>query len=221
MPSDIASLDEYLDFVAGITPNNDFSRMIGVHPSIQMAMDKKQSYNLIDIISVMAGNQSKVSQPKGGDVKVRNPLLMLSAKMSQVATAASGANSRVQSADQALNIRGETEAQDLPRVTLLERDVCVILSEFMMSMPLVMQDIDAAEGVFNYDKYLRLDPISVFLKQEMERYNSLIKFIGHDCEQLRLAIAGSMQMSRNLEQIYHCFLGNQVPPKWLELCAIT
>lgn len=73
--------------------------MIGVHPSIQMAMDKQESYNIIDIISRMAGNQSKVSQPKGGDVKVYNPLLMNSAKISQVATTTSGQNSRVQSAD--------------------------------------------------------------------------------------------------------------------------
>ena len=73
--------------------------MIGVHPSIQMAMDKQESYNIIDIISRMAGNQSKVSQPTGGDVKVYNPLLMNSAKISQVATTTSGQNSRVQSAD--------------------------------------------------------------------------------------------------------------------------
>ena len=51
----------------------------------------------------------------------------------------------------------------------------------MMSMPLLMQEIDAAEGVFVYDKYLRLDPISVFLKQEMERYNLLIRQITYDC----------------------------------------
>lgn len=56
----------------------------------------------------MAGNQSKVSQPSGGDVKVYNPLLMHSAKLSAVATTTSGDQSRVQSADQALNIRGET-----------------------------------------------------------------------------------------------------------------
>ena len=169
----------------------------------------------------MAGNQSKVSQPKGGDVKVYNPLLMHSAKISQVATTTSGQNSRVQSADQNLNIRGETEAQDLPRVTLLERDVCVILSEFMMSMPILMQEIDAAEGVFIYDKYLRLDPISVFLKQEMERYNTLIKQITYDCEQLRLAIAGQTQLNRYLEELYHSILANKVPRKWLELANNT
>jgi len=56
--------------------------------------------------------------------------------------------------------------------------------------------------------------LGVFLGQEIERFNRLIKEIKMSLETLQKAIKGLTVMSGEFEKMYECFIFNMVPPMW-------
>ena len=56
----------------------------------------------------------------------------------------------------------------------------------------------------------------VFVKQEMERFNKLLKEVKTNLNSLVNAIQGPEVMSSKLEEIFNSFINNKVPPAWMD-----
>ena len=59
-----------------------------------------------------------------------------------------------------------------------------------------------------------MNSMGVFLSQELVRFNALMVVIAKSLEELRRAVQGLVVMSAELENMYHCFLLQRVPPAW-------
>jgi len=58
--------------------------------------------------------------------------------------------------------------------------------------------------------------LGVFVKQEMERFNKLLKEVKRNLNSLVNAIKGTEVMSSKLEDIFNAFILNKVPAAWME-----
>ena len=56
--------------------------------------------------------------------------------------------------------------------------------------------------------------LGVFLSQEMSRFNTLVQVISKSLIDLKRAIKGLIVMSGPLEEMFKCFLFQQIPPVW-------
>jgi len=56
--------------------------------------------------------------------------------------------------------------------------------------------------------------LGVFVGQEIERFNALLKVMRYTLDQLDRAIQGTVVMSADLEEMSAKFLLNKVPPQW-------
>ncbi len=59
--------------------------------------------------------------------------------------------------------------------------------------------------------------LGVFVKQEMERFNKLLKMVKQNLNSLVNAIKGTEVMSSMLEEIFNSFINNKVPPLWMDI----
>lgn len=59
-----------------------------------------------------------------------------------------------------------------------------------------------------------MNSLGVFIKQESERFNQLLKIIRASLKQLQLAIKGLVSMGQDLEKMFDALLVLKVPPKW-------
>jgi len=57
-------------------------------------------------------------------------------------------------------------------------------------------------------------PLNIHLKQEVDRMQIIIKLTKNTCEQLKLAIAGTVIMTADLQDALNCIFDARVPPKW-------
>ena len=64
--------------------------------------------------------------------------------------------------------------------------------------------------LFEADSKGRLPSLSVFLNQEIDRFNKLLGVMKSTLDQLRKGIKGLIVMSDALESMYNAFLNNQV-----------
>lgn len=58
--------------------------------------------------------------------------------------------------------------------------------------------------------------LGVFVKQEMERFNKLLKEVKMNLVKILKAIEGTEVMSAKLEDIFNCFINNKVPGVWMD-----
>lgn len=56
--------------------------------------------------------------------------------------------------------------------------------------------------------------LGVFVDQEIQRFNKLLKVIRKSLVQLVMAIEGTFVMSQELENMFNAFLDNKVPENW-------
>jgi dynein heavy chain len=76
-------------------------------------------------------------------------------------------------------------------------------------------DIDEAkEGTFKRDEHGQVKSLATVLKQEIERFNILLKVLWLSLANLKKAIKGLVVMNSDLEDTFNAFLNNQVPPGW-------
>ena len=54
------------------------------------------------------------------------------------------------------------------------------------------------------------------LLQEIDRYNVLLTKVRDSLNGLRMGIKGLVVMSAELDIVFNCLLGGQVPPVWLK-----
>jgi dynein heavy chain len=76
-------------------------------------------------------------------------------------------------------------------------------------------DLDLAkEGTFVRDEHGQVASLSTVLKQEVERFNALLKVLWGVLVNIKKAIKGLVVMSLELDQVYKAFINNSVPPVW-------
>ncbi len=56
--------------------------------------------------------------------------------------------------------------------------------------------------------------LGVFLSQEMSRFNALVTVVSKSLADLKRAIMGLIVMSGPLEEMFKCFVFQQIPPVW-------
>ena len=72
-------------------------------------------------------------------------------------------------------------------------------------------DVDGGDkNMFKPDSKGRVPSLSVFLRQEVDRFNKMLKVMSASLEQLKRGIKGQIVMSEELEKMYQSFLINQV-----------
>ncbi|CAG7837222.1 unnamed protein product [Allacma fusca] len=87
-------------------------------------------------------------------------------------------------------------------------------AQFEKKLPPIV-DVDSGSPLlFELDKEGRLPSLSVFLKQEVDRFNKMLAVMKTSLEQLKKGILGLVVMSEDLEKMYQSFLNNQVPENW-------
>jgi dynein heavy chain len=82
-------------------------------------------------------------------------------------------------------------------------------------LPRVKIDLDLAkEGTFELDSRGQVKSLSTVLRQEIDRFNNLLRVLWSSLDNIKKAIKGLVVMSADLEKIYTSFLNNQVPGQW-------
>jgi len=90
-----------------------------------------------------------------------------------------------------------------------------VVSMVQEKLRTTLLDIDEAlAGTFDLDPKGQVKSLSTVLKQEIERFNLLLKVLWADLKSLKMAIKGLVVMSLELELIYNAFINNQVPKAW-------
>jgi len=67
-----------------------------------------------------------------------------------------------------------------------------------------------SEYLFAPDARGRTKSLTIFMQQEIDRFNRLLEVIRETLSQLKKGIRGLVVMSEDLEKMYHSFLNNQV-----------
>jgi dynein heavy chain len=65
-----------------------------------------------------------------------------------------------------------------------------------------------------------LDPLTVILKQELERFRNLLKLISTSLVELEKALSGLVAMSPLLENIFQSLYVNNVSTNWLKFSSL-
>lgn len=68
--------------------------------------------------------------------------------------------------------------------------------------------------LFQPDERGRTQSLTIFLQQEIDRFNKLLNRIRDTLAQLKKGIKGLIVMSEDLEKMYFAFLNNQIPDIW-------
>ncbi|XP_017780151.1 PREDICTED: dynein heavy chain 6, axonemal [Nicrophorus vespilloides] len=94
-------------------------------------------------------------------------------------------------------------------------DVVYELAETVITtiLPKIKMD-DANAKMFVRDDKGRFPSLTTVLKQEVDRFNKMLKMIHTSMESLQKAIKGLVLMSDALEEVYTAFSNNQVPKMW-------
>lgn len=95
-------------------------------------------------------------------------------------------------------------------------EIVADVAELLQSkLPTALLDLDEAkEGTFDKDANGQVKSLSTVLKQEVERFNKLIKVLWRVLVDIKKAIKGLVVMSLELEMVYTAFINNTVPPVW-------
>ena len=82
-------------------------------------------------------------------------------------------------------------------------------------LPKTIVDVDQAkEGTFELDAKGQVKSLSTVLRQEIDRFNNLLRVLWKSLDNIKKAIKGLVVMSADLEKVYTSFLNNQVPAQW-------
>jgi len=96
-----------------------------------------------------------------------------------------------------------------------EESVLAMCDQFLDKMPKpfnmvqVTNQLKKLNGNGNAPK-----PLNIHLKQEVDRMHIIIKLTKNTCEQLKLAIAGTVIMTGDLQEALDCMFDARVPPLW-------
>ena len=97
-----------------------------------------------------------------------------------------------------------------------EQIVNNMVLEYMEMLPDLLDWNDAHPETRKESKPGVMISLGVFVRQEMERFNKLLKEVKKNLKSLENAIKGTEVMSAILEDIFNSFLDNKVPASWME-----
>lgn len=66
-----------------------------------------------------------------------------------------------------------------------------------------------------------LQPMNIFLRQEVDRMQKVLKIVGSMLTDMRLAIDGTIIMNENLRDALDCIYDAKVPHSWEKVCSAT
>ena len=89
--------------------------------------------------------------------------------------------------------------------------------EFLSILPDVIDWSGAHADTKKITEHGVMISLGVFVKQEMERFNKLLKMVKQNLNSLVNAIKGTEVMSSMLEEIFNSFINNKVPPLWMDI----
>ena len=89
-----------------------------------------------------------------------------------------------------------------------------LISELQEEMPENLYRQDGKKELFETNEKGLMASLSTVLLQEMEKFNRLLNVMRSFLQNLKLAIAGEIVMSAELDITYQAMINNQVPPHW-------
>ncbi|KAJ8000573.1 hypothetical protein DPEC_G00181790 [Dallia pectoralis] len=89
-----------------------------------------------------------------------------------------------------------------------------LADSILAKIPERLEMEDATEALFIRDANGRVNSLTTVLRQEVDRFNNLLRVLRESLRTLQKAIAGLVVMSEEMEKIFNSFLNNQVPDHW-------
>jgi len=97
-----------------------------------------------------------------------------------------------------------------------EEVVSAQCDKFLDEMPKKFSMVEVKKCLSKLSGSSSMRPLEIHLKQEIDRMQNIISLTQNTCEQLKLAIAGSVIMTPDLSDALNCIFDARVPPLWLK-----
>jgi dynein heavy chain len=88
-------------------------------------------------------------------------------------------------------------------------------------IPADLDEEDAGETTFVIQPNGLLNSLAIVLQQESIKFNRLLGAMRETCNELKRAIKGFIVMSSSLDNMYTCFMNNQLPKNWTKVSFAT
>eukprot|EP00744_Colponema_vietnamica_P000902 GILI01001554.1.p1 GENE.GILI01001554.1~~GILI01001554.1.p1 ORF type:complete len:2075 (+),score=684.51 GILI01001554.1:415-6225(+) len=92
-----------------------------------------------------------------------------------------------------------------------------LASDIQRRLPPSLNKKKAHTNTFALTSDGTMNSLGVFISQEIDRFNNLVRVISKSLKDLKDAIKGLVVMSADLEKMYNCFLFQKVPENWEEV----
>ena len=92
-----------------------------------------------------------------------------------------------------------------------------LVDKLQNDMPANLLKQEGLKELFEIDDKGLMTSLSTVLLQEMEKFNRLLNLMRNTLKNLKLAIAGEIVMSAELDTTYYSMINNQVPPHWSKI----
>merc|ERR1719198_2462611 len=92
-----------------------------------------------------------------------------------------------------------------------------MIADIQEKMPELLDDDDAGATTFVIQPNGLLTSLATVLKQEMVKFNRLLKRMNGSLSDIEKAIGGFILMTTDLDDMYTSLMNNQVPPIWMKV----
>ncbi|VEL37412.1 unnamed protein product [Protopolystoma xenopodis] len=188
----LQQVSDYLNFIANDLPARDAPEVFGLHSNAEITYSTQTTcYILSTIVSIQPKDSS--DQASDGDPAG-----------SGQANEAGAAASEPHSAGAANSSGVET------REAVVHR----LCTDMLSKLPSLYNPFRTAEQL---EALGNLKPMTIFLRQEVERINKVLQMVLETVTDLRLAIDGTVVMNEMLRDALDCIYDARVPGLWMKV----